>query len=75
MFIFAAIIMMNTKTFKSKSLKIIVGLFLSVIIYYVNNFFYILGTSEKINVISSVLIPLIILITINSLLMRDINAK
>ena len=67
--------MMNTKTFKSKSLKIIVGLFLSVIIYYVNNFFYILGTSEKINVISSVLIPLIILITINSLLMRDINAK
>ena len=75
MFIFSAIIMMNTKTFKSKSLKIIVGLFLSVIIYYVNNFFYILGTSEKINVISSVLIPLIILITINSLLMRDINAK
>ena len=67
--------MMNTKTFKSKSLKIIVGLFLSVIIYYVNNFFYILGTSEKINVISSVLIPLIILITINSLLMRDINEK
>ncbi len=75
MFIFSAIIMMNTKTFKSKSLKIIIGLFLSVIIYYVNNFFYILGTSEKINVISSVLIPLIILITINSLLMRDINAK
>ena len=75
MFIFSAIIMMNTKTFKSKSLKIIVGLFLSVIIYYVNNFFYILGTSEKINVISSVLIPLIILITINCLLMRDINAK
>ncbi len=75
MFIFSAIIMMNTKTFKSKSLKIIVGLFLSVIIYYVNNFFYILGTSEKINVISSILIPLVILITINSLLMRDINAK
>ena len=66
---------MNTKTFKSKSFKIIVGLFLSVIIYYINNFFHVLGTSEKINVLSSVLIPLIILALVNSLLMRNINAK
>ena len=75
MFIFSAIIMMNTKTFKSKSLKIIIGLFLSVIIYYINNFFYILGTSEKINVISSVIIPLIILNNYKFFLMRNINAK
>ena len=75
MFIFSAIIMMNTKTFKSKSFKIIIGLFLSVIIYYINNFFYILGTSEKINVISAVFIPLTILIIVNFLLMRNINAK
>ena len=75
MFVFAAIIMMNTKAFKSKSLKIIIGLFLSVIIYYINNFFYILGTSEKINVVNSTFIPLIILTIINFLLMRNINAK
>ena len=75
MFIFSAVIMMNTKTFKNKSLKIIIGLFLSVIIYYVNNFFFILGTSEKISVISSIVIPLIILTMINSLLIRNINAK
>ena len=75
MFIFAAIIMMNTKAFKSKSLKVIIGLFLSVIIYYINNFFYILGTSEKINVISSISIPLVILTIINFLFMRNINAK
>ena len=75
MFIFSAIIMMNTKTFKNKSLKIIVGLFLSVIIYYINNFFYILGTSEKISVLSSIFIPLAILTMINSLFMRNINAK
>jgi len=75
MFIFSAVIMMNTKTFKSKSLKIIMGLFLSVIIYYINNFFYILGTSEKINVISSIIIPLIILTIINTFLMRNINEK
>ena len=75
MFIFSAIIMMNTKTFKNKSLKVIIGLFLSVIIYYVNNFFYILGTSEKMNVISSILIPLIILTIINSFLIKNINEK
>ena len=75
MFIFAAIIMMNTKAFKSKSLKVIIGLFMSVIIYYINNFFYILGTSEKINVISSIFVPLIILTIINLIFMRNINAK
>ena len=75
MFIFSGIIMMNTKAFKNKSLKIIIGLFLSVIIYYVNNFFYVLGTSEKINVLNSVFIPLTILTIINFFLMRNINAK
>ena len=75
MFIFSAIIMMNTKTFKNKSIKIIIGLFLSVIIYYINNFFYILGTSEKISVVSSIIIPLTILTIINSLFLRNINDK
>jgi len=75
MFIFSAIIMMNTKTFKSKSFKIVIGLFLSVIIYYINNFFYVLGTSEKINAISSVIIPLVLLTIINFIFMRNINAK
>ncbi len=75
MFIFSAAIMMNTKTFKNKSLKIIVGLFLSVIIYYINNFFYVLGTSEKINVMNSILTPLLVLAVINSFMMRNINAK
>ena len=75
MFIFSAIIMMNTKTFKNKSIKIIIGLFLSVIIYYINNFFFILGTSEKISVVSSIIIPLTFLAIINFLLLRNINAK
>ena len=75
MFVFSAIIMMNTKSFKSKSLKIIIGLFFSVIIYYINNFFYVLGTSEKINAISSVIIPLMVLGIINYFLIRNINDK
>ena len=66
---------MNTKTFKNKSIKIIIGLFLSVIIYYINNFFFILGTSEKISVLSSIIIPLTILTFINSLFLRNINDK
>ena len=75
MFIFSAIIMMNTKTFKNKSIKIIIGLFLSVIIYHINNFFYVLGTSEKISVLSSIIIPLTILTIINYLFLRNINDK
>ena len=39
--------MMNTKNIKSKNLKITIGLFFSVIIYYINNFFYVLGKTEK----------------------------
>ena len=45
------------------------------LMYYINNFFYVLGTSEKINVISSVIIPLLILTMINSIFIRNINAK
>ena len=75
MFIFSGIIMMNTKSFKSKNLKIIIGLFLSVIIYYVNNFFYILGASEKLSVSSSIFLPLLLFALINLIFVRKINAK
>tara|TARA_B100000035_G_scaffold226402_1_gene194841 strand:- start:228 stop:1112 length:885 start_codon:yes stop_codon:yes gene_type:complete len=75
MFIFSGIIMMSTKSFKSKNLKIIIGLFLSVIIYYINNFFYILGTSEKVGVISSIFIPLLFFTIINLIFIRNLNAK
>ena len=75
MFICSGIIMMNTKSFKSKNLKIIFGLFLSVIIYYINNFFYVLGTSEKIGVLSSILIPLLFFLFINIIFLRNLDAK
>ena len=75
MTVFSAIIMFNSKNLKNTSVKIAIGLFCSVIIYYINNFFYVLGTSEKINVISSVIIPLLILTMINSIFIRNINAK
>ena len=75
MFIFSGIIMMSTKSFKSKNLKITIGLFLSVIIYYINNFFFVLGTSEKIGVITSIFTPLLLFALINLIFIRNINAK
>jgi len=75
MFIFSGIIMMSTKSFKSKNLKIIIGLFLSVIIYYINNFFFVLGTSEKINVVTSIFAPLLFFTLINLIFIRNLNAK
>ncbi len=75
MTIIAAIIMFNTKRLKSMTLKISVGLFLSVIIYFINNFFYVLGNTEKISIILSVWTPLIILSIINFLMIYQINEK
>ena len=75
MFIFSGIIMMNTRNFKNKILKITIGLFLAVIIYYINNFFFILGTSEKIGAITSIFTPLLLFALINLIFIRNLNAK
>ena len=75
MSILASILMLNTKNLKSSILKISIGLFFSVIIYYLNNFFNVLGQTEKINLIFSVIAPLILLGLINSFLVKEVNAK
>jgi len=75
MTILASIIMLNTKTFKSSTVKITFGLFLSVVIYYFNNFFNVLGNTEKINLIYSVWSPLIFLTFINLIMINKINDK
>ena len=75
MTILASIIMLNTKTFKSSTMKITFGLFLSVVIYYFNNFFNVLGNTEKINLIYSVWSPLIFLTFINLIMINKINDK
>ena len=75
MTILSSIIMFSTKSLSSTSLKISIGLFFSVIIYYLNNFFNILGKTEKISVIMSISIPIIILIIANTLLIKSVNEK
>ncbi len=75
MTIFSSIIMLNTKNIKSSILKISIGLFFSVLIYYLNNFFNVLGKTEKINLILSIIFPLFVLIIINTFMIRNINAR
>ena len=73
--LFSSLIMFNIKQVKGSTFKILVGLFFSVIIYYLNNFSYVLGSIEKISLILSIFLPLLILATINSLMLYRINEK
>ena len=75
MTILAGVIMFNFKMHESNTLKISFGLFLSVLIYYINNFLHVLGKTEKINIMLSVWIPIFILITINFIYTLKINEK
>ncbi len=73
--IFSALIMLNIKQVKSSTFKISIGLFFSVIIYYLHNFSYILGSTERISLLLSIFLPLVILGTINALLLYKVNVK
>ena len=75
MTILSAIIMLNTKKSNSKVLKIIIGLFFSVIIYYINNFFNVMGSTEKLPLIVSIWTPIIFLSLINLVMLLNINEK
>ena len=75
MTILSSIIMFNTKQFKSSTFKISVGLFASVVIYYVNNFFNVMGKTEKLSLYTSIWLPLLILTIINATLLMRINEK
>ena len=75
MTILASIIMFNSKKIQSNTFKISIGLFLSVLIYYINNFFFVMGETEKINLILSVWGPIIFLVIINSTFILKINDK
>ena len=73
--IFSSIIMLNTKRLEGTTVKISIGLFFSVIIYYMNNFFHVMGNTERISVLTSILLPLIILSIVNFLMITKINEK
>ena len=75
MTIFSSIIMFNSRKLKNSGVIISLGLFSSVIIYYVNNFFYVLGNTERISLLFSIWIPLMILSILNMIMLKNINEK
>jgi lipopolysaccharide export system permease protein len=75
MTIISSIIMFNTKHTNSRVVKIIIGLFFSVAIYYINNFFNVMGSTEKIPLIISIWSPIVFLSLINLTMLININEK
>ena len=73
--LFSSLIMLKIKKIKGVTFKILIGLFFSVLIYYLNNFSYVLGTTERISSIFSVMLPLAILLVINFLMLHKVNEK
>ena len=75
MTILSSIIMLNIKKTSSKVFKIIIGLFFSVVIYYINNFFNVMGSTEKLPLMVSIWTPIIFLSLINLIMLVNINDK
>ena len=75
MTILSSIIMLNTKKSSSKILRIVIGLFFSVMIYYINNFFNVMGSTEKLPLIISIWTPIIFLSLVNLVMLVNINDK
>ena len=73
MTLFSALMMLKIKHLSGTTIKISLGLFFSVVIYYLNNFFFVLGSTEKLSVYISVFTPLLILTFINMLMLNNIN--
>ena len=73
--ILSALIMFKVKRLDITTFKISLGLFISVIIYYINNFFLVMGNTERIPLIFAIFTPLVILGLINTFMIYKINEK
>ncbi len=75
MIVLGSILMLNTKYNKSKILNIVMGILLSVIIYYINYFFNVMGINERIPIMLSIWFPIIILTMVSVVGILKINEK
>ena len=73
--LFSSLIMFRMKQINGTAFKVTTGLFCSVIIYYLNNFSYVLGSTEKIPVLFSLFVPMVILLIINFFMIYKVNEK
>lgn len=75
MSLLSIVMMMNLKSGLNRVFLITIGIFLSVLIYYINHFFGIIGRSETIPLLLSIWIPLLILLIISMVGLIKINEK
>jgi len=75
MTLFASIIMLNIKQNKPKVFNLLLGIMLSVIVYYINFFSGTLAQNEKIPIVLSVWMPLIVLLLLSVIGTIRINEK
>ena len=75
MAIIGSILMLNVNYKKSKFFNLSLGILFSVIIYYINYFFNLLGLTEKTSLILSVSMPLIVLILLCLIMIIRVNEK
>tara|TARA_B100001057_G_scaffold461588_1_gene513735 strand:+ start:2149 stop:3222 length:1074 start_codon:yes stop_codon:yes gene_type:complete len=73
MSIFASLIMFRLKRLNSATLRISIGLLVSVLIYYINNFFLVMGSTERLSVTFAIFIPLGLLMIMATQMLRKIN--
>ena len=71
----SSIIMLNIKKNQSYLFHIIFGIFFSVIIYYSNSLFKVVGLTGKISISMSILFPLLILLLVSLVGLVRINEK
>jgi len=73
MALLSIVLMMNLSTQPKKIFLITAGIFISVLIYYINHFFGIIGRNETIPLKVSIWIPLLILLIISTVGLVKIN--
>ena len=75
MTIISTIIMFNNKFQKNILLNLLIGIFFSVLIYYITHFSNVLGANGKLPIILSVWFPIIIIFIISSIGIVRLNEK
>jgi len=73
--IFACVLMLNVPTNKPKFFYLIVGIFVSVLIFYINHFSSLLGQNNKLPIILSIWLPHVIVSILTGIGMVRINEK
>ena len=73
--IFASVLMLNVPINKPKIFYLLMGIFVSVLIFYINHFSSLLGENNKLPVVMSVWLPHVIVSILTAIGMVRVNEK